>query len=279
MIAKLARNGIGRIRWLLVVLVSSFPLAMLLPPAVAQEASENLPYIPTVLITGANRGLGLEFTRQYVDRGWRVIATARRPDAADDLNALAGEHPGLVIIEQLDVQDFDVIDALSEKYADTPIDILLNNAGINGGARNQMFRKLQYEAFDEVLLTNTIAPLKMSEAFYENVLASQQKKIVTVSSSEGSIGGATQPRLYFYRSSKAAVNMLMVNLAMQLKRKGISVGMVNPGPTDTDFMAGLPKSMLRSPTDAVADMIRNIDGLNLETSGTFWQYDGTIIPW
>jgi NAD(P)-dependent dehydrogenase (short-subunit alcohol dehydrogenase family) len=251
----------------------------MLLPAVAQEASEDLPYIPTVLITGANRGLGLEFTRQYVDRGWRVIATARRPDAADDLNALAEKHPGLVIIEQLDVQDFDVIDALSEKYADTPIDILLNNAGINGGARNQMFRKLQYEAFDEVLLTNTIAPLKMSEAFYENVLASQQKKIVTVSSSEGSIGGATQPRLYFYRSSKAAVNMLMVNLAMQLKRKGISVGMVNPGPTDTDFMAGLPKSMLRSPTDAVADMIRNIDGLNLETSGTFWQYDGTIIPW
>jgi NAD(P)-dependent dehydrogenase (short-subunit alcohol dehydrogenase family) len=278
MISKLPRKGIDRIRWLLVVPVSGLLLAMLLP-AVAQEASEDLPYIPTVLITGANRGLGLEFTRQYVDRGWRVIATARRPDAADDLNALAEKHPGLVIIEQLDVQDFDVIDALSEKYADTPIDILLNNAGINGGARNQMFRKLQYEAFDEVLLTNTIAPLKMSEAFYENVLASQQKKIVTVSSSEGSIGGATQPRLYFYRSSKAAVNMLMVNLALQLKRKGISVGMVNPGPTDTDFMAGLPKSMLRSPTDAVADMIRNIDGLNLETSGTFWQYDGTIIPW
>ena len=278
MISKLPRKGIDRIRWLLVVPVSGLLLAMLLP-AVAQEASEDLPYIPTVLITGANRGLGLEFTRQYVDRGWRVIATARRPDAADDLNALAEKHPGLVIIEQLDVQDFDVIDALSEKYADTPIDILLNNAGINGGARNQMFRKLQYEAFDEVLLTNTIAPLKMSEAFYENVLASQQKKIVTVSSSEGSSGGATQPRLYFYRSSKAAVNMLMVNLALQLKRKGISVGMVNPGPTDTDFMAGLPKNMLRSPTDAVADMIRNIDGLNLETSGTFWQYDGTIIPW
>ena len=278
MISKLPRKGIDRIRWLLVVPVSGLLLAMLLP-AVAQEASEDLPYIPTVLITGANRGLGLEFTRQYVDRGWRVIATARRPDAADDLNALAEKHPGLVIIEQLDVQDFDVIDALSEKYADTPIDILLNNAGINGGARNQMFRKLQYEAFDEVLLTNTIAPLKLSEAFYENVLASQQKKIVTVSSSEGSIGGATQPRLYFYRSSKAAVNMLMVNLALQLKRKGISVGMVNPGPTDTDFMAGLPKNMLRSPTDAVADMIRNIDGLNLETSGTFWQYDGTIIPW
>ena len=94
MISKLPRNSIDRIRWLLVVPVSGLLLATVLP-AVAQEASENLPYIPTVLITGANRGLGLEFTRQYVDRGWRVIATARRPDAADDLNALAEKHPGL----------------------------------------------------------------------------------------------------------------------------------------------------------------------------------------
>ena len=272
-------NGIGRIRQRLVVLFSGCLLATMLLPAIAQKPSANLTYIPTVLITGANRGLGLEFTRQYVDRGWRVIATARRPEAADDLIALADEHPGLVIIEKLDVQDFKAIDALAEKYTDTPIDILLNNAGINGGARNQIFRKLRYEVYEDVLLTNTIAPLKMSEAFYDNLLASQQKKIVTVSSSEGSIGSAKQARLYFYRSSKAAVNMVMVNLALQLKRRGISVGIVNPGPTDTDFMAGLPKSMLRPPSDAVADMIRNIDGLNLETTGTFWQYDGTIMPW
>ena len=272
-------NGNGRIRRRLVVLFSGCLLATMLPPATTQEPSANLTYIPTVLITGANRGLGLEFTRQYVDRGWRVIATARRPEAADDLIALTGEHPGLVIIEKLDVQDFKAIDALAEKYTDTPVDILLNNAGINGGARNQIFRKLRYEVYEDVLLTNTIAPLKMSEAFFDNLLASQQKKIVTVSSSEGSIGSAKQARLYFYRSSKAAVNMVMVNLALQFKRRGISVGIVNPGPTDTDFMAGLPKSMLRSPSDAVADMIRNIDGLNLETTGTFWQYDGTIMPW
>ncbi|MCZ6517254.1 MAG: SDR family oxidoreductase [Gammaproteobacteria bacterium] len=276
---NMARNGYGWIRRQLELLVSGCLLAAMLPLAIAQEPAGDVPYIPTVLITGANRGLGLEFTRQYVDRGWRVIATARRPEAADDLIALAGEHPGLVMIEKLDVQEFDAIDALSEKYADTPIDILINNAGINGGARNQIFRKLQYEVYEDVLLTNTIAPLKMSEAFYDNLLAGQQKKIVTVSSSEGSIGSATQARLYFYRSSKAAVNMVMVNLALQLKRRGISVGMVNPGPTDTDFMAGLPKSMLRPPSDAVTDMIRNIDGLNLETTGTFWQYDGTTIPW
>jgi NAD(P)-dependent dehydrogenase (short-subunit alcohol dehydrogenase family) len=260
-------------------MVGLYALFACLPLQAQDENAAALPYVPTVLITGANRGLGLEFTRQYVARGWRVIATARRPEAADDLKAVAAENPGLVLIEKLDVQDFDVIDALAAKYADTPIDILLNNAGIGGGAENQIFRKLQYDVFEDVLLTDTIAPLKMSEAFYEHVLASNQKKIVVVSSSEGSIGGATQPRLYFYRASKAAVNMVMVNLAMQLKRRGISVCMVNPGPTDTDFMAGLPKAMLRPPADAVTDMIRQIDGLNVENTGSFWQYDGTIIPW
>lgn len=252
-----------------ILIMGLYALFACLPLQAQDENAAASPYVPTVLITGANRGLGLEFTRQYVARGWRVIATARRPEAADDLKAVAAEYPGLVLIEKLDVQDFDVIDALAAKYADTPIDILLNNAGIGGGAENQIFRKLQYDVFEDVLLTDTIAPLKMSEAFYEHVLASNQKKIVVVSSSEGSIGGATQPRLYFYRASKAAVNMVMVNLALQLKRRGISVCMVNPGPTDTDFMAGLPKAMLRPPADAVTDMIRQIDGLNVENTGSF----------
>ena len=139
--------------------------------------------------------------------------------------------------------------------------------------------KMDFDTFAEVLEVNAIAPLKISEAFYPQVAASRDKKIVTVSSSEGSISGATQPRLYFYRSSKAALNMAMVNLALQLKRKGISVGMVNPGMTDTDFMAGLPKKMLRPTPDAVTDMMRNIDGLTVETTGSFYEYDGTIIPW
>lgn len=235
-------------------------------------------YVPTVLITGSNRGIGLEFVKQYAERGWTVIATARNPAKAEALNALAGEHEN-IIVEQLDVTDFERVDALAAQYADTPIDLLLHNAGISGGADTQMFTKMQYDVFAKVLEVNAIAPLKISEAFYPNVRASRDKKIVTVSSSEGSIGSATQPRLYFYRSSKAALNMAMVNLALQLKRRGISVGMVNPGMTDTDFMAGLPKKMLRPTSDAVTDMMRNIDGLTLETTGSFYQYDGTIIPW
>lgn len=251
-----------------------------LTPAVwAADAAEfGDDYVPTVLITGSNRGLGLEFARQYAERGWTVIATARKPAQAEALNALAAEHDNITI-EQLDVTDFERVDALAAKYVATPIDVLLHNAGISGGSDTQMFTKMQYDVFAKVLEVNAIAPLKISEAFYPHVRASRDKKIVTVSSSEGSIGGVTQPRLYFYRSSKAALNMAMVNLALQLKRKGISVAMVNPGMTDTDFMAGLPKKMLRPTPDAVTDMIRNIDGLTLETTGSFYQYDGTIIPW
>lgn len=268
-------------RWMIVTL-TGFLLLNVVP--VAAIAADDVPefgedYVPTVFITGANRGIGLEFTRQYVDRGWRVIATCRKPEEAAELKAIAAKNPSLVTIEQLDVLDHGRIDALAEQFADTPIDVLLNNAGINGGNSNQILGKMNYEAFDTVFQINTVAPMKISEAFLDHVKASRDKKIVTVSSSEGSIGGATMPRLYFYRSSKAGVNMLMKNLALQLKRRGVSVIMVNPGPTDTDFMAGLPKAMLRATPDAVTDMIRNIDNLTVETTGEFLQYDGTILPW
>ncbi len=235
-------------------------------------------YVPTVLITGSNRGIGLEFAKQYAERGWHVIATARKPDAADDLRALAGQFDK-VVIEQLDVTDFDRVDELAAQYAETPIDLLLLNAGISAAMDEQTFTKMNFDTFSRVLEVNTVAPLKISEAFYPHVRDSRDKKIVTVSSSQGSIGSTKKPRLYFYRASKAAVNMLMWNLSLQLERKGISVALVNPGPTDTRMMAGLPKKFLRPVDVAVADMMRNIDGLTLETSGSFYQYDGTILPW
>lgn len=264
------------------VLVASgvLVLALALSASWAADAPEFTDdYVPTVFITGANRGLGLGFTQQYLARGWKVIASCRKPDKAEALKELAEQYPSLLTIEQLDVVDFKRVDALAEKYSETPVDVLLLNAGISGGNDKQMFTKMEFAVFEDVLRVNTIAPLKMSEAFYNHVKSSREKKIITVSSSEGSITQANMPRLYFYRSSKAAVNMVMKNLAMQLKRRGISVAMVNPGPTDTDFMAGLPKSMLRPTEDAVSDMIRNIDGLTVETTGSFYQYDGTIIPW
>lgn len=272
------RMMIGRTMMGLVIGIT-LGLAMAAASAADEEMTFGDDYIPTVFISGANRGIGLEFAHQYADRGWRVIATCRTPDAAEDLKKIASHHPDLVVIEQLDVVDDARIDALAEQYADTPIDLLLLNAGISGGNANQMLGKMNYEVFKDVLMVNTVAPMKMSESFMDHVKASRDKKIVVVSSSEGSISGATQPRLYFYRSSKAAVNMLMKNLALQVKKRGVSVAMVNPGMTDTDFMAGLPKKMLRPTEEAVTDMIRNIDGLTVETTGSFYQYDGTIIPW
>lgn len=234
-----------------------------------------------ILVTGANRGLGLEFTRQYAKRGAKIIATARSPESADELQALAKEYGGITI-EALDVVDHAQIDALAAKYVDLPIDLLLNNAGIGGGIENQMFGKLNFETFDEVMAVNVKGPIKMCEAFRKNVEASNLKKMVSVSSSQGSIAGVKSPMLYWYRSSKSALNMQMVNLAYQLQRKKIIIGLVTPGATATDFIPEKFRSVIKGiqePSDAAADMIRNIDRFSLANTGTFYDYDGEIVPW
>ena len=248
--------------------------------ALAAEAGDDVKDA-TILVTGSNRGLGLEFTRQYSIRGAKIIATCRNPDTADALMALQAEFPG-IIIERLDVTDHDGIDQLAARYADQPVDILLNNAGIGGGQESQVFGELRYPVFDQVMAVNVKGPIKMAEAFVEHVGASRLKKIITVSSSQGSISSVRFPTLYWYRSSKSAVNMLMRNLAFQLKPKEITVGMVTPGATATDFIPKETQKMIasiRQPEQATSDMIRNIDRFNLENSGTFYDYDGQVMPW
>ena len=235
-------------------------------------------YVPTVMITGANRGIGFEFVKVYLARGYNVIATARSPGKADELNALAAENDNLTVV-QLDVTDFARVDELAADLQGQPIDILINNAGISGDVRGQMFGNVNYDEFRKVLDVNVVAPTKIAESFYQNLLDSQLKKLVVVSSSEGSIAGISSPRTMVYRTSKAAVNMMYTNLAVQLKRKGITVAMVNPGLTDTDFVAGLPKKMLRPADVAAEDMARNIDNTWVENTGTFWNYDGRALPW
>ena len=175
----------------LIFFVSSF--------AIRADANQADGYIPTTLITGANRGIGFEFTKQYLAKGWRVIATCRKPEAADDLITLQAEYPDLLIIDKLDVRDHNQIDLLAERYNNTLIDVLLNNAGISGGQKEQIFGRFDYETYNAVLETNTIGPLKMAEAFYPHVRDSQHKKIITVSSSEGSISNVFKRggRLFF----------------------------------------------------------------------------------
>lgn len=257
-------------------------LSLLAARVVAAAGQAPMAAVPaqhrtTVLITGANRGLGIEFVRQYVPRGWRIIATCRNPAGASALNALAATNND-VMVERLDVADHASVDELAAKLRDQPIDILLNNAGIGGGMENQLFGKLNYEVFHEVMKVNAIGPLKVAEAFIRNVAASPMKKLMTVSSSQGSIASVDMGMLYWYRASKAALNMIMRNLAFALKGRGIIVGLVTPGATDTDFMKGV-KIPLRRPEVAAADMIRNIDAFTLEMTGQFLNYDGKIVPW
>ena len=259
----------------LIFIVSSF--------AIRADANQADGYIPTTLITGANRGIGFEFAKQYLAKGWRVIATCRKPEAADDLITLQAQYPELLIIDKLDVRDHTQIDLLAERYNNTRIDVLLNNAGISGGQIDQMFGRFNYETYSAVLETNTIGPLKMAEAFYPHVRDSRHKKIITVSSSEGSISNVFKRggRLFFYRSSKSALNMVMVNLAYMLKDRGIVVAMVNPGATNTDFMASLAAMgfPLRKTEVAVSDMMRNIDALSIENTGAYLNYNGKTVPW
>lgn len=233
---------------------------------------------PTVFITGANRGIGLELTRQYAAKGWAVIASCRTPANAGELHAIANEHPAVEIV-QLDVLDFDRIDELAGHYRSRPIDILINNAGISGGGENQVFGRINYAAFDPVMNVNVKAPLKLAESLLDNVAASDLKKIITISSTEGSIGMTGGPgRGYFYRPSKTAINMVMRNLALAVTDRGITIGLVNPGAVDTDFMKGVPIPLM--PVDeSVSQVIDVIDSFNLESSGSFRNYDGEQIVW
>ena len=237
----------------------------------------------TVLITGSNRGIGLELARNYVQRGWRVIGTARRPEAADDLQAIAADHPNLQI-ERLDVLDHAMIDSLAEKLSDLPIDVLLNNAAILGEPNDQNFGSLDYDLFARVMATNVYGPLKMAEAFTDHVERSNQKKIVAITSAQGSITMLRGSGIVIYNTSKAALNMSMRSTAMALKPRGITVALISPGAVDTDMMnlaldrAGVKFPLLEAANSAsmVIDMI---DNYGLDMTGSFRSHDGEEYSW
>jgi NAD(P)-dependent dehydrogenase (short-subunit alcohol dehydrogenase family) len=233
---------------------------------------------PTVLITGASRGIGLELTRQYAERGWNVIATARSPAEAAALKDIAKKHPN-VTLETLDVTNHAQIDSLAAKYKGKPIDVLLNNAGISGAEEAGTFGKLKYDVYDKVHAINVVGPLKMTEAFLPSVAASQQKKVINITSTEGSITRARPGGPYFYRSSKAALNMVMHSLALDLKPKGITVGLVSPGFVKTDFTKGLDLPMMITPQESAAAVVKVIDTYDLAKTGTFIRHSGEESAW
>jgi NAD(P)-dependent dehydrogenase (short-subunit alcohol dehydrogenase family) len=235
----------------------------------------------TILITGANRGIGLEFTTQYAADGWDVIACCRTPETADELQAIANQYPH-VTIEPLDVQDHSAIDALGDKYRGQPIDLLLNNAGIIGPfpiaehVDRQTFGNMDYAIWRDVIETNTFGPLKMAETFVENVAISGQKKIVNISSTTGSMAEMSVPAIA-YASSKTALNRAMTTVAGELKERGIIVALFCPGYCKTRMDAH--GYAMVEVTDSVAGLRPLIDALTVADAGTFTRYDGTPIAW
>jgi NAD(P)-dependent dehydrogenase (short-subunit alcohol dehydrogenase family) len=239
--------------------------------------------MPTVLITGANRGLGLEFVRQYAADGWRVIAGARDPDAARELGELAALSAGAVTVHPLDVADQGTIDELARELDGQPIDVLLNNAGTMGrenfaelGMAAQRFGHTDYDDWTYQMRVNVFAPMRMAERLVDNVAASEQKKIVTLTSVIGSIGKNTLGGLYAYRSSKSAANSVMRSMAWDLKKRGIIAVPLHPGWVRTAI--GGPRADLDVPT-SVTGVRKVIAGLTMEDAGRFYQWDGHELPW
>ncbi len=231
--------------------------------------------MPSVFVTGANRGLGLEFARQYAAERWQVFAACRAPDAAKELQQLAKEIGGRIRILQMDVTDTSSVRAAAVGLKDEAIDLLLNNAGV-GGPRNQELGRLDYAAWMKVLDANTLGPMRVVEAFLENVARSKLKQIVTITSGMGSLADNTSGDSYAYRSSKSAVNMVMKSLAIDLAPRGITCVVVNPGWVRTDM--GGPGGKL-SPAESIKALRSVIAALRPEDSGKFLNYDGKSYPW
>jgi NAD(P)-dependent dehydrogenase (short-subunit alcohol dehydrogenase family) len=250
----------------------------------------------TVLITGANSGIGLEFAKEYATKGWTVIATHRRSETPQTLASLAAEHKN-VRIERLDVTNPDSIDALVGKLHDVPIDVLINNAGVYndrsqckgddekcpGDWTVESFGKMKYSLLDTMMAVNIKGPLMVSEAFYDNVKASKQKKLIAISSSNGTLTGEKQPRpgAIFYRMTKAALNREMQIVAASTRKDGVTVIMFNPGPTLTEhqeYLDGKFAGMLKT-SFTVENMIKTIEKVTIEDTGKFLRYDGVTEPW
>ena len=239
--------------------------------------------MPSILITGANRGLGLEFTRQYAADGWRVYACCRDPENAAALKDIAEGSGGNVTLHKLVIGDHASIETLAGDLKGHPVDILLNNAGTyghkgfaEGGMDAQEFGSMDYASWTEAFAINTMSPLKMAEAFIDNVAASDQKKIFTISSTMGSIAEAPGGGHLAYGSTKAAVNFVMRSLSMALKDNGITVMSLHPGWVQTDMGS---EAAPVTPAESIGGLKKVMADSSMATTGTFIGFDGATIPW
>ncbi len=219
----------------------------------------------TVLITGANRGIGLEMAKQYADNGWNVIGTAREPEKAEELNAI-----GNAKTMQLDAADDDSVANFMNQLGDQPVDLYINNAGIFGP------QEFDRDGWLELFNVNVVAPVKLANALKDNVAKSNDKKMVVISSQVGSIAENDSGEMMYYRSSKAAVNQAWKSLSNQWKDEGLTLTMMHPGWVQTDM--GGPHADL-TPQESVSGMREVIDNLDHAQTGMFHDYSGREIPW
>ena len=230
----------------------------------------------TLLITGANRGIGLEFCKQYAAAGWRVLACCRAPHKADALKQLAARHPDLIQLHALTVTDHAQIEQLATTLSAETIDLLINNAGVYPPADKHGFGHTDYAAWMDAFNINAMAPLKMAEAFVRHIARSELKLIVTLTSQMGSIDDNGSGGSFLYRSSKAAANMVVRSLSIDLPEQGITAVAFNPGWVKTDM--GGPNAMI-SVEQSVSDMRKVIADLTSADTGKFIGNDGLVIPW
>jgi len=225
----------------------------------------------TVLITGASRGLGLEFCKQYAAEGWQVLACCRNPETTVKLADIPR-----VRVFSLDVSDFAQIDKLATQLQDTAIDVLINNAGIYGDSSQRSFGQLDYAAWMHTFTVNTQALVKMAEAFLPQLKRGNKKLLVSISSQMGSIADNTSGGSLLYRTSKAALNAAMKSLAIDLENQGIGVLVLHPGWVKTDM--GGPNALIDA-QESVVGMRQVFAQFTLAQSGSFLKYDGSTLPW
>ncbi len=229
----------------------------------------------TILITGANRGIGLEMVRQYAAAGWRVLACCRNPRQANELAALAEQAKGAVSVHQLDVGDAARIGRLADELEGQAIDILFNNAG-RFGPPSQEYGPIDTEGWLETFRVNSIAPYQMAVAFAGHVARSHRRIIATMGTVMGSISDNRSGGYYAYRSSKAAVHMVVRGLAVDLQPRGIISVVFHPGWVQTD-MGGAGATL--SPAESVTGLRRFLGTVTPEHSGRFFDYQGRELPW
>ena len=240
----------------------------------------------TILVTGTNKGIGLEFARQYLNEGFKVIATCRNLSNLDGLNGLVNSFPDKISIFQMELLDEKSIEDFALKIKDIPIDIFINNAGVTFGySRNaklsntgislnklNAFGNIETENWLPIFKANCIAPLLLTQLLYKNIMLGKEKKMVFISSKPASISENTGGSMYMSRSSRSALNQVIKSLSIDLIGEGISVASISPGWVKTD--SGGLNALIDVNTSVTG--IRNVIDKN---SGKFWDYNGNFIPW